>query len=142
MYDSTALERIRIINYKLPYEYRYAIDRCPLYDSTIEDVYPTVEDDWHIFPLIGMHRNENIVNIARYTNKQVFQPIVDCIRLEQGLCATTRICDVRVRICINMINSLNIEKSYKDKWIEHIQNIYRYRLRAWDNFYINHYLPF
>ena len=137
------LEIIRNINKYLEYQYQFEVDRTPLYDRSKINIYPTVDDDWHIYPLYGFQRNKTTQTILRYANQKIFNPMIRImIKQQSSIHVLVKTMDVRIKIVINLIDK-NIEnKQFKDVWINHIQNLYRARLRACSDYYIDQVLPF
>lgn len=136
------LEIIRNINENLEYQYKFEVDRTPLYDKTKTNNYPTVDDDWHVYPLYGFTRSAENKKVATYINTKVFNPMLIHTIKNESIFAILKTLDVRVRITINMINKYVSDDKLKDIWMQHIQQLYKKRLQVCMNYYIDKVLPF
>ena len=136
------LEIIRNINNSLEYQYQFAIDRTPLYDKTKVNIYPTVDDDWHIYPLYGFLHTKETKQICNYINTKVFNIMLRHTLQHNSIHSIIKTLDVRVKITINMMDKYIDDKKLKDIWMLHIQKLYNNRLKACMQYYINSVLPF
>lgn len=137
------LEIIRNINKYLEYQYQFEVDRTPLYDHSKVNIYPTVDDDWHIYPLYGFQINKTTQTILRYANQKIFNPMVRVmVKQQSSIHVLVKTMDVRVKIVINLIDKNIKDKKLKDKWILHMQKLYNARLKACSAYYIDNVLPF
>lgn len=136
------LEIIRNINKQLEYQYQFAIDRTPLYDKTKINIYPTVDDDWHVYPLYGFLHTKETKQIGTYINTKVFNVMLRHAIEQNSVLSIIKTLDVRVKITINMMDRYIEDKKLKDIWMLHIQKLYNSRLKACMHYYINEILPF
>lgn len=136
------LEIIRNINNSLEYQYKFEVDRTPLYDKSKINIYPTLDDDWHIYPLYGFNRDTTCKKIATYINTKVFNLMLINTLNEGSLFNIVKTLDVRIKIGLNMIDKYISNKELKDIWILHIQRLYNRRLKACMTYYIDSTLPF
>lgn len=136
------LEIIRNINNILEYQYKFSVDRTPLYDKTKTNLYPTVDDDWHVYPLYGFLHTKETTKIGRYINTKVFNVMVRHTIQKHSIHSIIRTLDVRVKITINMMDKYIEDKKLRDIWMLHIQKLYNNRLKACMQYYIDSVLPF
>lgn len=136
------LEIIRNINDSLEYQYQFAIDRTPLYDKSKVNIYPTVDDDWHIYPLYGFLHTKETKQICNYINTKVFNVMLRHTIQCNSLHSIIKTLDVRVAITINMMDRYIEDKKLRDIWMLHIQKLYNNRLKACMRYYISSVLPF
>lgn len=136
------LEIIRNVNKYLEYQYQFEVDRTPLYDLSKINIYPTVDDDWHIYPLYGFQRTKETKQLLRWINTKIFNPIIRMTINQHSIQPLMETMDVRIRIAINMINKNIKDKQLKDIWISHIQKLYSNRIKACMQYYIDIVLPF
>ena len=133
------LEKIHTINDKLDWKYTFILNDYGLLKK--ECIYPNTSNDYHTLPLIGIMITKEILKINHYINTKVFTPMLNQTVNDQSVFALVKTFDVRIRISINMINKLDLSDKVKNTWIEHIQNLYKNRLKACMDYYINT-LPF
>lgn len=137
------LEIIRNINNYLEYQYQFEVDRTPLYDLSKVNIYPTVDDDWHIYPLYGFQRTKTTQTILRYANQKIFNPMIRImVNQKSSIHILIKTMDVRMKIVVNLIDKNIEDKNLKDIWISHMQKLYAARLRACSAYYIDNVLPF
>lgn len=137
------LEIIRNINNYLEYQYQFEVDRTPLYDLSKVNIYPTVDDDWHIYPLYGFQRTKTTQTILRYANQKIFNPMIRImINQKYSIHILVKTMDVRMAIVVNLIDKNIEDKKLKDIWISHMQKLYNARLKACSAYYIDQVLPF
>ena len=136
------LEIIRNINNTLEYQYKFSVDRTPLYDKTKTNLYPTVDDDWHVYPLYGFLHTKETAKIGRYINTKVFNVMVRHTIQKHSIHSIIKTLDVRVKITINMMDKYIEDKKLRDIWMLHIQKLYNNRLKACMQYYIDSVLPF
>ena len=137
------LEIIRNINQYLEYQYQFEVDRTPLYDKSKINIYPTLDDDWHIYPMYGFQRTKITQTILRYANQKIFNPMIRLMLKQQSsIHILVKTMDVRIKIVINLIDKNIEDKNLKNIWILHIQRLYAARLRACSEYYIDKVLPF
>lgn len=137
------LEIIRNINNYLEYQYQFAVDRTPLYDKSKINIYPTLDDDWHIYPMYGFLRDKTTQKILRYANCKIFNPMIRLMLKQQSsIHILIKTLDVRMKIVINLIDKNIKDKKFKNVWIYHMQRLYAARLKACSAYYIDKVLPF
>ena len=136
------LEIIRNINKNLEYQYQFEVDRTPMYDKSKTNRYPTLDDDWHIYPLYGFQHTKETRQIALYLNQRVFNPMIRHTLNKESIFSILKTLDVRIKIAINMLNKNVNNAKLKDIWMVHIQYIYNRRLKACMNYYMDLVLPF
>lgn len=136
------LEIIRNINESLEYQYKFEVDRTPLYDKSKTNSYPTVSEDWHTYPLYGFQHTKETKKISEYINNKVFNVMLRHTIHKNSILSIIKTLDVRVKITINMMDKYIQDKKLKDIWMVHIQHLYNNRLKACMNYYINAVLPF
>ena len=137
------LEIIRNINDYLEYQYKFEVDRTPLYDKNKTNDYPTVDDDWHIYPMYGFQRTKTTQTILRYANQKIFNPMIRImVKQQSSIHVLLKTMDVRMKITINLIDKNIKDKEFKNIWILHMQKLYAARLRACSAYYIDNVLPF
>lgn len=136
------LEIIRDINNRLEYQYKFEVDRTPLYDIHKINIYPTLDDDWHIYPLYGFQQTKETKQILQWINRKIFNPIILLTIKEQSIFNLVKTMDVRIRIAMNMIDKNILDNKLKEIWIRHLQQLYKNRLEACMSYYIDKVLPF
>ena len=134
------IEVLDTINKNLPYEYMFNYN--PICEKYLSDKYYNIEDDPHIYPLdFTIHRSKEVVELARYANRTIFQPIVDCLINDKGFTITENTSRVKLRIVINMIDKLQIPEIAKIYWGNHILLLFNFRFAECSRYYIST-LPF
>lgn len=134
------IEVLDTINKNLPYEYMFNYN--PICEKYLNDKYYNIEDDPHIYPLdFTIHRSKEVVELARYANRTIFQPIVDCLINDKGFTITESTSRVKLRIVINMIDKLQIPEIAKIYWRNHIFLLFKFRFAECSRYYIST-LPF
>jgi hypothetical protein len=131
------------LNEKLDFWFRYDIDGVDLHNKSASvDINLSLTNDWHVRGPLGIPTNAEVTKVCKYINDNVFkQRLIDLFNESYNVKTNTRSM-VCLRIAVNMIDKIKIQRNLKDKWIAHIQDMYWARDSACWNYYCDHYLPF
>ena len=134
------VEVLDTINKNLPYEYKFNYN--PICEKYLNNKYYNIEDDAHIYPPdYTIPRNKEVVELARYANRTIFQPMIDCLINDKGFAIAESTSRVKLRIVINMIYKLQLPGMAKLYWSNHIIILFNYRYAECNKYYIST-LPF